>query len=226
MKPYRNLAETRTPDGTLFSLHEHDGRIYLKNDRRELMSTSLTYSEQLLADVGCTFLKGKRPKHPRVFIGGLGLGFTLKRILEIIGRPATVEVAELVPEIIEWNRTFLAEHNGPLLEDERTVIHLADAFNRLNKARKSSFDAILLDIDDTPESLITPQNSRLYTPAFLQTIRRALTPTGTVTFWLAEPTPRFLKTLRAAKFRVEEIPAKQHEHSKRARHCLYVCHKT
>jgi spermidine synthase len=51
------------------------------------------------------------------------MGFTLKRALELVRRPATVEVAELIPELVEWNRTFLVEHNGPLLDDERTKIY-------------------------------------------------------------------------------------------------------
>ncbi len=225
MKPYVKLAETRLPDGTVFSLHRHDGNLYLKNDRLDLMSTSLTYSEQLLATMGCAgILEGSpsRPPHPRVLIGGLGMGFTLKRTLELVGRPATVEVAELVPEIVEWNRTFLVEHNGPLLDDERTRIYQGDLFDCLTDGSRNAYDAILIDIDDAPDMLITQGNTRLYTPSFLATIRGALSPTGTVTYWLAEPTPSFEKSLVRAGFRVEAIPAKSHEKSKRPRHCLYV----
>lgn len=226
MKPYVKLAEAKMPTGVLFSLHQHDGHFYLKNDRLDLMSTALTYSEQLLAEKGCANLvKGQpsRPSHPRVLIGGLGMGFTLKRALEMVGRPATIEVAELIEEIIEWNRTFLVEHNGPLLEDERTKIYHGDLFDCLSESdRKGVYDAILIDIDDAPDMLITPGNSRLYTPSFLSKIRQALTPQGCVAYWLAEPTPSFEKSLTKAGFRVEAIPAKPHEKSKRARHCIYV----
>ena len=228
MKPYIDLAEARVPDGTKFTLHTHDGKFYLKNDGRDLMSTALTFSEQMLAEKGCEAIlenKSSRPTHPRVLIGGLGMGFTLKRTLELIGRPATVEVAELVPEIIEWNRTFLVEHNGPLLEDERTEIFLGDLFDCLKKQGKNSYDAILIDIDDTPDSLIVPRNRRLYTNEFLTGLRTALKPNGCLAFWLAEPTPKFLKALRNAGFHVDDFPAKPHEKSKRARHCIYVAHK-
>ncbi|MDG1671059.1 MAG: hypothetical protein P8H96_09330, partial [Akkermansiaceae bacterium] len=132
MKPYVKLAESRMPDGTVYSLHEHDGKIYLKYNGFELMSTALTFSEQQLADVGCQALregKGSRPAHPNILIGGLGLGFTLKRTLELVGSPATVDVAELMPPLIEWNRTFLVEHNGPLLEDQRTKIIQGDLYD-------------------------------------------------------------------------------------------------
>ena len=223
MKPYVQLAEARMPNGTLFSLHQHDGNFYLKNDRLDLMSTALTFSEQLLADMGCASLAAghsSRPNHPRVLIGGLGMGFTLKRTLELIGRPA-----ELVPEIIEWNRTFLVEHNGPSLEDERTTIYQGDLFDCLGNGDKSTYDAILIDIDDAPDMLITPGNARLYTPHFLATIRKALTPKGCVAYWLAEPTPSFEKSLGKAGFHVESFPAKPHEKSKRARHCIYIARR-
>lgn len=223
MKPFRNLAEARTPDGTVFSLHEHDGEFYLKNDGNDLMSTALTYSEQMLADMGCDFVK--KPKHPRVLIGGLGLGYSLKRVLEIVGRPATVEVAEIVPEIIEWNHSFLAAHNGPLLEDDRVSIFKGDVYDCIVEAGQGAYDAILLDVDDTPGSLVLPQNNRIYSRKGLQAIRDALAPGGQVAFWLAEPVPLFFKHLQKANFRTTEYPAKMHERSKRARHRIYLAEK-
>lgn len=225
MKPYIDLAEVKVADGTVFSLHSHDGRFYLKNDGHDLMSTALTHSEEMLAELGCSRLAAGepgRPPHPRVLIGGLGMGFTLKRTLEFIGRPATVEVAELVPEIIEWNRTFLVEHNGPLLDDERTRVFEGDLYDCLQRPGQEAFDAILIDIDDTPDSLIVPANRRLYTDAFLRTLRRTLAPQGCLAFWLAEPAPRFLKDLRRLGLRVEEHAARPHERAKRARHRIYV----
>ena len=144
-----------------------------------------------------------------------------KRTLEIVGRPATVEVAELLPELIEWNRTFLVEHNGPLLEDERTKVFLGDLFDCLSGG-KTRYDAILIDIDDAPDMLITEGNNRLYTQGFLATIKRSIAPGGCVAYWLAEPTPTFEKNLRKAGFQVESFAAKPHEQSKRARHVIYV----
>ena len=225
MKPFVNLDEARLPDGTVFSLHKHDGKFYLKYNGLDLMSTALTFSEQMLAEKGCLqLLEGgsSRPKHPRVLIGGLGMGFTLKRVLELIGRPATVEVAELVSEIIEWNRSYLVEHNGPLLEDERTKIYNGDLYDLLSNCKPSSYDSILIDIDDTPEMLITEMNGRLYMPEFLDKTKQALRPGGCVAYWLAMPTPKFEKVLRQAGFSVESFAAKPHEKSKRTRHCIYL----
>lgn len=213
------------PDGTVFSLHEHDGKIYFKYNGFELMSTALTYSEQMLADVGCQRLKeglGSRPEHPRILIGGLGLGFTLKRTLELVGHPATVEVAELMPLLIEWNRKYLVKHNGPLLDDPRTKIRQMDLFDLVRKAKPESYDALLLDIDNTPDDLITSGNSRLYTPRFLGDLRKLIKPDGTLAYWLSEPAPKFKKLLIKAGFFVEEFASKPHEKSKRARHCILL----
>lgn len=167
--------------------------------------------------------QSSRPTHPKVLIGGLGLGFTLKRTLELVGSPATVEVAELMPPIIEWNRTFLVEHNGPLLEDPRTRIIQGDLFQILKAQPKGRYDALLFDIDNTPDDLITGDNARLYSPAFLQHLQTLLTPGGQLSYWLSEPAPKFKKLLEKVGFEVEVYPAKQRENSKRAIHCLYVC---
>ena len=223
MKPFVKIDESTMPDGTHYSLHKHDGKIYLKYNGFDLMSTALTFSEQQLADIGCESLqKGmtSKPAHPKILIGGLGLGFTLKRTLELVGSPATVDVAELMPPLIEWNRTHLVEFNGPLLEDPRTVIIQGDLFDIVSKKKPGSYDALLLDIDNTPEDLITSGNHRLYTPEFLQKLRKVITPKGCIAYWLSEPDQKFKKLLISAGFTVEQFASKRHERAKQARHCL------
>ena len=216
------------PDGTHFSLHKHDGKMYLKYNGFELMSTALTFSEQQLAELGCQkLLVGSplRPAHPRVLIGGLGLGFTLKRALELVGSPATVEVAELMAPVIEWNRTHLVEFNGPLLDDPRTVILQGDLFEIISQKKPGSYDALLLDIDNTPDDLITSGNGRLYSPGFLEKLRQVITPQGCIAYWLSEPAPKFKKLLLKAGFSVEEVASKTHEQARRARHCLLLARR-
>lgn len=225
MKPYVKLAESKMPDGTRYSLHQHDGKIFLKYNGHDLMSTALTFSEQMLADVGCGALLADsptRPAHPKVLIGGLGLGFTLKRTLELLGSPATVDVAELMPPLIEWNRTFLVEHHGPLLEDPRVNILQGDLFDIVSAKNPGSYDSLLLDIDNTPDDLITSGNSRLYTREFLEKLKRLITSKGCIAYWLSEPAPKFKKLLIQSGFSVEEHASKDHKNSKRSRHCLLV----
>ncbi|MEX1044906.1 MAG: hypothetical protein WEC73_02150 [Chthoniobacterales bacterium] len=219
MIPFRNLAETRTPDGSRFSLHEHEGEYFLKLNGRQLMGSNSTVSELLLADLACKFRH--KVERPGVLIGGLGLGFSLRRVLEIVGPAASVQVAELLPDVVAWNREFLMELNGKLLDDPRVEIVTGDVFDCMKNC-PGGYDAILLDVDNGPTSFVQPENSRLYSAKGLSMIRRSLRPYGRVAFWSAEPEPTFLTSLARAGFRTEEAPAKSHERAKRAAHRIYL----
>lgn len=223
VSPYIELDKASLPDGSLLALYQQDEDFILEYNGLELMSTNLTWSEQMLADLGCIdLLEGSstRPEHPRVLIGGLGLGFTLKRVLELVGSPATVDVAELMSRVIEWNRTYLVEYNGPLLKDPRTNVILADLFDCLGDGEL--YDAILIDIDDTPDALITEDNAKLYTPSFLALLRESLNPGGCLAYWMATPSPKLEMVLKKAGFDLTEHHAKPHEQSEETWHRIYV----
>lgn len=220
MKPTRNLGETRTPDGSRFSLHEHDGEYSLKLNGTQLMTSSWTTSELLLADEGCRFRKP--PVAPRILVGGLGLGFSLKRVLELVGDDAEVSVAELLPEVIAWNREFLADLNGQLLDDKRVKVFTVDVYDCIARYGAAHYDAILLDVDNGPDSLVQPGNARLYNRQGLRTIYDSLKPGGRVAFWAAHPERNFVHHLKKTGFWAEEIPAKSHERAKRAAHRIYT----
>ena len=220
MKPFRNLAQTRTPDGSQFSLHEHDGEYFMKLNGRQLMSTTSTTSELLLAELPCKGLRGRADTC--VLIGGLGLGFSLRRVLELVGKHATVQVTELLPEVVAWNREFLGAVNGALLDDRRVKVIVGDVFEVIRRAGKASYDAILLDVDNGPTSFVQPKNSRLYDRHGFGLIARSLKPGGKVAFWSACEEPAFVYSLSRAGFKTEAFPAKAHERAKRAAHVIYV----
>jgi spermidine synthase len=220
MKPTYTLSETRTPNGTRFSLHEHDGTFSLKLDGRELMNSSCTSSELLLAERACTW-----PKHrpgAKVLIGGLGLGFSLRRTLELVGPNAIVEVAELLPDVVQWNQEFLLNLNGKFLLDPRVKVITGDVYDCIKKARPEYYDAILLDVDNGPTSLVQPLNGRLYKQSGFGLIRRCLKDEGKVAFWSAEKEPAFKSSLESAGFVVQEFEAKSHERAKQSRHRIYI----
>ncbi len=220
MKPFRNLAQTITPDGSRFTLHEHDGEYFLKLNGRQLMSTTSTTSELLLAELSCRGL-GHRGK-ACVLIGGLGLGFSLRRVLELTGPHTRVQVVELLPDVVAWNREFLGAVNGPLLNDPRVEIIVGDVFDVIRRAGKSCYDAILLDVDNGPTSFVQPKNSRLYDRRGFGLISRALKPDGKVAFWSACEERDFIHQLSRAGFKAVARPAKAHERAKRAAHVIYV----
>jgi spermidine synthase len=223
MKPFLTLAQVRTPDGSPITLHEHDGEFFMKHNGRQLMSTTATSSELLLADLGCRTV-GLSPV-PRILIGGLGLGFTLKRVLELVGSKAAVHVAELLPEVVEWNRQFLRAVNGKLLEDRRVTVLVEDVFTVIRRAASCRYDAILLDVDHTPASFVQSKNSRLYDRNGYGVLERALRDGGCAAFWSATEEPAFVSSISKAGFDVETFEAKAHEHAKRAAHRIYVARR-
>ena len=223
MIPFRTLAETRTPEGSRLTLHEHDGEFFMKLDGRQLMSTTSTSSELMLAQESCFDLA--RQNNPKVLIGGLGLGFSLKRVLELSGPRAQIEVAELLPEVVTWNRELLRSVNGTLLDDARVKVTIADVFAIIARSPNSAYAAILLDVDNGPTSFVQRNNSRLYDRRGLKSIRRALAPGGRVAFWSAVDEPDFPGDLTRAGFRVEVFPAKPHDRSKQSPHRIYVAQR-
>ena len=97
MKITTTLATAQTPDGETLVLQEHDGHHYLRVRGVPLMSTKASYSEQTMAELACVNL----PAQPRILIGGLGFGFTLRRVLELCPPDASLDVAELLPVIVD-----------------------------------------------------------------------------------------------------------------------------
>ena len=224
MKPFLTLGQTRTPDGSNFSLHEHDGEYFLKLNGRQLMSTTSITSELLLAELPCKALT--RVPNARVLIGGLGLGFSMRRALDFVRKDGVVEVAELLPEVVRWNREFLRHVNGALMDDPRVKITERDVFEILRDAKPGFYDAILLDVDNGPTSFVQPENKRLYDRRGYGIIKRALKPEGVVAFWSACEEKGFTDELARAGFLASAIPAKAHEHAKRFAHVIYLGRKT
>ncbi len=220
MKPFNTLAQVRTPDGATLALLEHDGEHYLKLNGRQLMSSFATASELALAQHSCSRLGGV--PEARVLIGGLGLGYTLRRVLELVPKTAVVHVAELLPEVVTWNRELLRDLNGKLLDNPRVEVFVDDVFKLLKRSDAPRYDAILLDLDNGPVSMMQPENSRVYDQQGFARITRALTPTGCVAFWSASEDLAFVNRLSRAGFDVQTYPAPAHERAKQAIHRIYI----
>jgi spermidine synthase len=166
------------------------------------MNSRVHGSEDALAELACQKL-ADRP-HARVLIGGLGMGFTLAAALQQLGPGAEVVVAELVPEVVTWNRELLSALAGHPLEDPRVTVYEGDV-GQLIGAERDAYDAILLDVDNGPEGLTRKENDSLYSPAGLRAALAALRPRGILGVWSITPDQPFSKRLKQAGFNVEEI---------------------
>lgn len=180
----------------------------------DLMNSRQFGSEEALAELTCT---GLRPG-ARVLIGGLGMGFTLRKALALLPEDAHVVVAELVPEVIGWARGHLAWLHGGSLDDPRVTMRQGDVADVL---RDGSWDAVLLDVDNGPDGLVRSENDRLYHAGGLTALRRSLAPGGVLAIWSAAPDARFAGRLRYAGFAVEE-KAVRARGTKGPRHVIWL----
>lgn len=173
--------------------------IRLSGIRGELMNSRVHGSEEALAELGCVDLTSV--DDARVLVGGLGMGFTLAAALRTVSPKAQVTVAELIPEVVEWNKGPLGECAGHPLEDSRTQVYVGDVAELVNKEQKA-FNAILLDVDNGPEGLTHSDNQWLYSLEGLEVLYKALRPEGTLAIWSAGPDPLFAIRLKKSGFKV------------------------
>ena len=182
------------------SLHRRGDEFSLRVAGLELMNSRQHGSEEALAALALAELA--RPAQ-HVLIGGLGMGFTLRAALDALPATARVSVAELVPQVAEWNRGPLAHLAGRPLADGRVKLAVADVADLLARATRA-YDAVLLDTDNGPEGTTHEGNERLYSPAGLRAAHGALTPGGVLAVWSAFQSPAFARRLVAAGFAVSE----------------------
>lgn len=206
MRHWTQLGEAAIPgtDQSLILFKGKDDFFIKISAGYELMSTRAHGSEDALGHVPCKRLR--KPESAKVLIGGLGMGFTLAAVLASVGSKAEVVVAELIPEVVEWNRGPLGEFSGNPLDDPRTHIHIGDVAKLLRKS-EACFDVIALDVDNGPAGLTKSANDWLYTMPGIAAAQAALTPTGFLAYWSADPDQAFHDRLRRCGFMVEEITA-------------------
>jgi len=218
MKPVTTHATSRTPDGEPLLLQEHDGQYFMKVGGVQLMGTNAYSSEKEMADLACTNL----PRGARVLIGGLGFGYTLRRVLELCPPEASVDVAELLQVVVDWNREFLTGVNGLLVDDPRVNIHVRDVADLISRAGNNRYHAILLDVDNSPDPLVQKGNAKLYEGDGLARTKAALHPGGRVVFWSANPDKSFARSMAKHFGNVQAIGAKAYPKAKRFTHTLFV----
>lgn len=221
LKKWTTLEQLTTPDGSTLSLAVHDRDYVIRVNGRELMSTRHSYSEEQLGVVACEPLFEKRAAS--VLIGGLGLGFTLRAALSNLASDARVVVAELLPEVVAWNRNSAYPLAASELADPRTEIVIGDVARVIEQSR-ARFDAIMLDADNQTTTMNTEGNARLYQSAGLAAVHGALKEVGTAVYWSAGEDPIFARRFESSGFDVETRRVRRHPSSK-ASHFLLIGRK-
>lgn len=211
MKPRIKIATARTPDGGEMVLYQHDSDFAIEINGQDLMNSRHHESELALARLGCAHLDGR--KAPKILIGGLGMGYTLRQALDMLSSDAQVVVGELLGAVVEWNREFFGELNGRPLGDKRVDLKTGDIVELISGS-KSRFDSILLDIDNGPNAMTDSGNRRLYGRQGIGACRRALREQGCLAVWSAEPSKKFEQLLISCSFHVRRFRVPAYKGSK------------
>ena len=197
------IERVALPDGKEMVLSRWDEHIAIAVDRRPLMSSHEHGSEDELGRLVGARAQGVA--RPRVLIGGLGLGYTLRAALDVLPAAAKVVVAELVPAVVRWNRQEHGGLAGRPLDDPRVTVFVGDVAKKLVPTGR--YDAILLDVDNGPDALSHAGNANLYKRAGLTRARAALRPGGLLAVWSAFPSRTFTLWLKTVGFEVELVRA-------------------
>ncbi|MDX5331947.1 MAG: spermidine synthase [Caulobacteraceae bacterium] len=220
MKPWIHIDSAQMPDdGGELRLMRRDAEYSIMAGSIELMNSRLSGSEEALATLTWARLDG-RPA-PRVLIGGLGMGFTLRAALAAFPSGAEIVVGELVPAVIAWARGPLAHIFAGCLDDPRVRVVESDV-GRLIGEQAGAWDAILLDVDNGPEGLTRRANDQLYDLAGLARARAALRPGGVLAVWSSGPDEGFTRRVRRSGLstEVQRVPARKG--GRGARHVIWL----
>jgi spermidine synthase len=223
MIPWSLVDTAQVPGGGELRLKQRGAEFSIMLGQNELMNSRLSGSEEALATIACERIRNR--KAPRILIGGLGMGFTLRAGFAALGPAARIVVAELVPAVVAWARGPMAEVFGDSLADPRVSIREADV-GQLIRSEASAFDAILLDVDNGPEGLTRKANDGLYDLKGLSAARAALRSGGVLGVWSSTQNPKFTWRLGKAGFAVQEVRARANGSRGGARHVIWIAIRT
>jgi spermidine synthase len=218
---WETIDRARAPDGVELVLARRGDEWVVRAAGRVLMSSRAHGSEEALASLGLAAVA--RPRD--VLVGGLGLGFTLRAVLDLLPATARVTVAELVPAVVTWNRGPLAALAGRPLEDPRVRVEAIDVGDAVARAREA-WDAVLLDVDNGPCALAHAANDRLYGREGARALRAALRPGGAVAVWSAGQDSAFLGRLADAGLVPEEHAPRARGGGRGPRHVVVVAKRS
>jgi spermidine synthase len=218
MQPWQTLDRVETAEGRL-ELRQRGQRDFLITiGGRVLMTSAAHRSEEALAQLTCEALpkeakhqskgaartKGRKEPAPRLLLGGLGMGFTLRAALDRLPASAEVAVVDLHSCVVDWCRGPLAALTDRAVEDRRVTLHVGDVARFIQQPGAGSYDAILLDLYEGPHHATRHAAQGLYGAAALTRWHSALRKGGVLAVWSEEADTAFESRFAAAGFGVEK----------------------
>lgn len=222
-KPWRIVDSIETDEGLLDLRQRGETDFLITVDGRVLMNSSANKSEIVLAELACESLQNK--KNPRVLIGGLGMGFTLKAALDNLPADAEVVAAELNPIVVKWCRGPIAHFTGGAVDDPRVKVVIENVASVIRhaamKGKGYRFDAIILDLYEGPYEGDHGRGKYLYGDRALELSSSALKAGGVLAVWSEDPDKAFEKRLKTGRFSVN----RQRPGRGGRRHVVYIARK-
>jgi spermidine synthase len=222
VKPWELLGQTVAPDGTVIKLSRRADEYIILADDKSLMSSRMHGSEDALATLACQ--RARTLKQPCVLVGGLGMGFTLRATLDLLPPQAVVVVAEILPAVVEWNRGPLGALAERPLNDKRVAVEMADVATTL-KSGRARFDAVLLDVDNSPAEFTISGNAALYDQSGIAAAHASLKTEGVLAVWSARDDRKFEQRLRRGGFIVQVERVRSRQKQGGGHHAIFLASK-
>lgn len=218
--PWKILDRVLTETGETLELRQRGAGDFLITIGTQILMNSMAQrSEIALGKLGCEGLQ-LHPA-PKVLVGGLGMGITLRTVLDQLPATAAVVVAEMNPIVHTWCLGPLAELTGAAAADPRVEVVITDVAELIRQSPAATFDAVILDLYRGPHPRTNGRNDPLYGSAAIERTRNALKPAGMLAVWGENPDTAFENRLAAASFSVRvERPGKGGY-----RHAVWVARK-
>lgn len=158
-----------------------------------------------------------------VLVGGLGMGFTVKEAC-LYPDIEHVDVVEIQPAIVKWNKEYLYNYNDRCLEDDRVNIIVDDFYDYVTSTNKK-YDIVSMDIDNGPMMLVKANNERVYNLSFFEKVKEIMKPGGIFVIWSCNQEPGLLEQTRQVfnKCYMEEVIDNLHDREQNDDCTLYYC---
>lgn len=200
-KPWQVLDRADTADGTLELRRRGEDHFLITINGRVLMNSSSSRSEIVLGQSACNIVAAR--KQPRVLVGGLGMGLTLRAVLDSLPSSAHIVVAELNPVVVAWCRGPLSGLTDCAVDDPRVTVMIDDVSSLISKAARPGaerFDAVIIDLYEGPGAETDVRDDPFYGSLALKRTAAALSPGGVFAVWGENSDPSFEKRLSASGF--------------------------
>ena len=204
------VIDRRVEDGATIELVQRGEAFDVLVDGRRVMRSDARRAEKQLVELALAPL-GQRDDIT-VVLAGLGMGFTLRALLDAPG-VQRVDVVEASRAVVEWEARHFAAFNGDALKDPRVRLHACDLAAFLKGLRTKDVEvpagdgwlAVVLDMDEGPALLSRAGNDAFYGDEGIERLETALRPGGVLALWSAAREPELLQRLHARMKNVAEI---------------------